>query len=119
VGIKARFEGGKDETHYSSLQLYGDDNMSAICRTVGYTAAIAADLVLKGTITRKGVVLPIEKDVYEPCLLALEREGLVFDEKVIVHEDEDDGAVPRREAAVKNAHGMTTTTTIPEHKVWQ
>ena len=54
-------------------------------------------------------MLPIEKDVYEQCLLALEREGLVFDKKVIVHEDEEDGAIPGRGPTVKNAHGMITT----------
>jgi len=74
----------KRETHHSSMQLFGDEKMSAMCKTVGYTAAIGANLMLNEKIRVKGVLLPTRKEVYVPCLEALEEEGIKFDENVII-----------------------------------
>ena len=58
--IEATFDNGRKETHLSSLQLYGDDKMSAMCKTVGYTAAVGADHLLSGNLeNRKGILIPI------------------------------------------------------------
>ncbi len=47
----------------------GDSSMS---RTVGLPAAIASRMVLEGKITRKGVLVPVTPDIYEPVLAELE-----------------------------------------------
>ena len=87
--IEATFDDGRKETHLSSLQLYGDDKMSAMCKTVGYTAAVGTDLLLSGKLHRKGILLPTCKEIYDPCLDALEKEGLAFEEEVIVENAEN------------------------------
>lgn len=55
----------------------GDSSMS---RTVGLPAAIATGLILKGAITRKGVVVPVTPDVYEPVLAELDHLGIRLEE---------------------------------------
>lgn len=83
TAIEASFEGGPNEIHQSSLIAFGDETMSAMCRTVGFPTAAAADLVLSGALKdHKGLLLPIEKEVYLPILAAVEKEGIVFDESV-------------------------------------
>ena len=79
--IRATFPDGTMENHSSSLQVYGHVNqMSAMCQTVGYTAAIGAELILNGDITEKGILTPMTPNIYEKSLDLLEEEGLVFDE---------------------------------------
>jgi saccharopine dehydrogenase (NADP+, L-glutamate forming)/spermidine synthase len=56
----------------------GDSSMS---RTVGLPAAIATRMILQGTLTRKGVVIPVMPDVYEPILAELEEMGIGFVEE--------------------------------------
>jgi saccharopine dehydrogenase-like NADP-dependent oxidoreductase len=48
--------------------------------TVGLPVAIAAKMILNGTLTEKGVTLPVNKDVYEPILAELETFNIRFDE---------------------------------------
>jgi saccharopine dehydrogenase (NADP+, L-glutamate forming) len=55
----------------------GDSSMS---RTVGLPAAIASRLILQGKITRKGVVVPVTPDIYEPVLAELEKMGITLEE---------------------------------------
>jgi saccharopine dehydrogenase (NADP+, L-glutamate forming) len=55
----------------------GDSSMS---RTVGLPAAIASRLILQGKITRKGVVVPVTPDIYEPVLAELEQLGISLEE---------------------------------------
>jgi alpha-aminoadipic semialdehyde synthase len=74
------------EEHHSSLQAFGtEDTMTAMCKTVGYPAAVAADLILCGNLDHRcgGVLLPTTKDMYEPILEAVKKEGIVFDEHVV------------------------------------
>ena len=54
--------------------------MSAMCKTVGYTAAIGAEMILRGDIVDKGVLTPMDKSIYVKGLELLEEEGLIFDE---------------------------------------
>ena len=83
--ILAQFEDGKIEQHQSSLQAFGDKSMSAMCKTVGYTAAAATNLILNGSLRRqKGLLLPTSKEIYNPILEAVKREGIVFSENVSV-----------------------------------
>lgn len=85
--IEASFDDADDrppnELHHSSLLTFGDESMSAMCRTVGFPAAAAADLILSNGLKDKtGLVLPTDKEIYLPILSAVEKEGIVFEETV-------------------------------------
>jgi alpha-aminoadipic semialdehyde synthase len=63
----------------------GGGLVTAMARTVGFTAAIAAQLILDGAVPsarRGGVVTPVTRDWYGPILEALEGEGIVVKEEV-------------------------------------
>ncbi|XP_008470441.1 alpha-aminoadipic semialdehyde synthase, mitochondrial-like [Diaphorina citri] len=61
-----------------SLVVYGQPNgTTAMAKTVGLPAAIAAKMILEGEIQTKGMVLPLTPDVYRPLLLRLKQEGIV------------------------------------------
>jgi saccharopine dehydrogenase (NADP+, L-glutamate forming) len=55
----------------------GDTSMS---RTVGLPAAVATRLILEGQISRRGVVVPVTPDIYEPVLAELETMGIRLQE---------------------------------------
>ncbi|XP_072242558.1 alpha-aminoadipic semialdehyde synthase, mitochondrial [Leuresthes tenuis] len=75
VGI--RHPTGELETKHISLVVYGDPNsFSAMAKTVGYPAAIAARMVLDGEVSTKGLVVPMIKEIYKPVLARLKKEGL-------------------------------------------
>ncbi|KAA8590419.1 hypothetical protein FQN60_014353 [Etheostoma spectabile] len=83
VGL--RHPTGELETKHISLVVYGDPSgFSAMAKTVGYPAAIAARMVLDGEISTKGIVVPLTKEVYEPTLARLKEEGLHFVSKSTV-----------------------------------
>lgn len=85
VGI--RHSSGEMETRHISLVVYGEPNgFSAMAKTVGYPAAIAAAMVLNGEITTKGLVVPMTKDIYGPVLARLKEEGLRFTTKSTLSE---------------------------------
>lgn len=88
--IGATFDDGRKESHSSSLQVFGDRSMSAMCKTVGQTAAASAELLISGNLQLqdlRGLVLPSRKEIYSPILEAVAREGIKFDEKVEVDEN--------------------------------
>ncbi|XP_047244620.1 alpha-aminoadipic semialdehyde synthase, mitochondrial [Girardinichthys multiradiatus] len=75
VGI--RHPTGELETREIGLVVYGEPTgFSAMAKTVGYPAAIAARMVLDGEISTKGLVVPMTKDIYGPALTQLKEEGL-------------------------------------------
>ncbi|KAM9753870.1 alpha-aminoadipic semialdehyde synthase, mitochondrial isoform 2-T2 [Menidia menidia] len=75
VGI--RHQTGELETKHINLVVYGEPNgFSAMAKTVGYPAAIAARMVLDGEISTKGLVVPMSKEIYQPALSRLKEEGL-------------------------------------------
>jgi alpha-aminoadipic semialdehyde synthase len=83
--IGAVFDGGKKEYHSSSLRVFGDRAMTAMCKTVGQTTAASAELLINGTLqghNLRGLVLPTRKEIYMPVLDAVKREGIKFDENV-------------------------------------
>ncbi|KAH0553318.1 alpha-aminoadipic semialdehyde synthase, mitochondrial [Cotesia glomerata] len=60
-----------------NLVIYGNaDGHSAMSRTVGYPAAIAAKMILDGEIQQRGVILPFTPDIYRPVLNRLRSEGI-------------------------------------------
>lgn len=60
-----------------------DQTYTAMSNTVGLPVAICAKMILNGTITMKGVRLPIHREVYEPILKELENYGIKFNERTI------------------------------------
>ncbi|MDY6801607.1 MAG: saccharopine dehydrogenase C-terminal domain-containing protein [Bacteroidota bacterium] len=75
---------GKNKRIKSSLVVRGKDQVhTAMAITVGIPVAIATKLLLTGVIERRGVVVPITKDVYEPVLKELEEYGINFVEESI------------------------------------
>ncbi len=65
--------------HISHLVTKGLDHWhTAISRTVGLPAAIAAKLILNGEIKTSGVLFPWSKEVYDPVLDELEELGIAY-----------------------------------------
>ena len=52
-----------------------------MAKTVGLTAAIGMRLVLEGKVKERGVLSPITKELYDPCLKELEKHGVVMIEE--------------------------------------
>ncbi|PVU91915.1 hypothetical protein BB559_003931 [Furculomyces boomerangus] len=76
--FSAEFDSGEYELHRSSLVSYGtlsndfSVGETAMARTVGIPAAIAAKVILDGAISTKGVIRPTIKEVYTPILSHLD-----------------------------------------------
>ena len=79
--VVGSFENGATELHSAVLKVDGDDKMSAMCKTVGYTTAIATEMLLRGEILRGGgLLLPTSRHVYAPILDRISNENIVFSE---------------------------------------
>ena len=60
----------------------GEDQMyTSMSNTVGIPAAICAKMILTGELKKKGVTLPVEKDIYTPILKELEEFDIRFVEE--------------------------------------
>ena len=76
--IEYKLEGELFE-HVSYLVTRGlDHGHTAISRTVGLPAAIAAKLILNGEIKSPGVLFPWTKEVYDPVLDELSELGITY-----------------------------------------
>lgn len=65
-----------------TLKLTGENDVhTAMAKTVGLPLGIAAKLILNGTITIKGLHIPVIKEIYEPVLKELKLCGIKFDEQ--------------------------------------
>ena len=65
----------------SSLLVKGENSLrTAMAKTVGLPLGIAATLILKGSITLTGLQIPTSKEIYEPVLAELEKQGICFSE---------------------------------------
>lgn len=65
----------------SALVVKGDDELhTAMAKTVGLPLGIAAVLILENKIAIKGLHIPIIKEIYEPVLAELIKEGIAFNE---------------------------------------
>lgn len=73
-------EGKKFEVQSSMVTKGTDPIFTAMSKTVGLPVAIAAKLILNGTITTPGVQIPITAEIYEPVLKELENFGVEFTE---------------------------------------
>lgn len=73
---------GEQRTLTSSLVVIGEDTQAtAMSKTVGLPLGIAAKLLLQGKIDLKGVIIPVQPQIYEPVLQELEGLGVKFWEK--------------------------------------
>jgi|NOAtaT_6_FD_contig_31_6647584_length_1500_multi_4_in_0_out_0_2 saccharopine dehydrogenase-like NADP-dependent oxidoreductase len=86
--IQATFDDGSVEAVHSNLKLCGDTKMSAMCKTVGYTTAIGAEMILNNKISQKGLITPLEfSDVLcNEVLHLLQEEGIQFEETLLLEE---------------------------------
>lgn len=63
----------------SSLIVKGENSLrTAMAKTVGLPLGIAAKMILNGTIKLTGLRIPTSRQIYEPVLKDLEREGIRF-----------------------------------------
>jgi len=82
-------EAGTKTFHRSTLIEKGDKGgYSAMAKTVGYPAAIAADMILSGKISRKGVCIPVSQDLYEPVLAELKNLNIEMTEQIVKDQSE-------------------------------
>ncbi|RYY54862.1 MAG: saccharopine dehydrogenase [Chitinophagaceae bacterium] len=73
---------GKAHRVQSSLVVKGTDNRhTAMAQTVGLPLGIAARLILEGTITMKGLRIPVYPEIYQPVLDELATRGVRFEER--------------------------------------
>ncbi|KAH7976771.1 hypothetical protein HPB52_019157 [Rhipicephalus sanguineus] len=77
IGIQWHDEKKASIPEHVDMVTYGDPNgYSAMAKTVGYPAAIAAKMILQGEIQGKGMVLPFAQEIYGPMLQRLKNEGI-------------------------------------------
>lgn len=87
-------EDGRRERITSTLVHYGEPGgPTAMSRTVGLPAGIAAKRVLTGELPLTGCHIPDHPAIYEPILHELAAHGLAFDETTVELEGEE---LPRR-----------------------
>lgn len=82
--LKVRYpdDGNRKERVTSTLVHYGEpDGMTAMAKTVGLPAAIAARLLMNDRFPRAGSYIPTDPAIYRPMLEELEQAGLTFDER--------------------------------------
>jgi saccharopine dehydrogenase-like NADP-dependent oxidoreductase len=77
------FQIGKEQRSIiSHLTVTGEDEVeTAMSRTVGIPLAIAAKLLVQGKIKKSGVLIPIEKEIYDPVLAELNTLGIRLEEQ--------------------------------------
>jgi saccharopine dehydrogenase-like NADP-dependent oxidoreductase len=69
----------------SSMVNIGENQVfTAMSNTVGLPVAICGKMILNGTLTLKGVQIPVMKEVYDPILSELENYGITFTEKHLI-----------------------------------
>ncbi len=68
---------GEKKEILASLVAKGDDSVfTAMAKTVGLPIAIATKLLLQNKIRQRGVVIPIDREIYEPILNELKTLGI-------------------------------------------
>ncbi|HUQ97289.1 MAG TPA: saccharopine dehydrogenase C-terminal domain-containing protein, partial [Chitinophagaceae bacterium] len=75
---------GDTYRHCSTLVVKGEtDQQTAMAKTVGLPLGIVANLILKGQLMCKGLLIPTGKEIYEPVLTELEKHAISFQEKTM------------------------------------
>ena len=66
----------------SSLSVKGEDAQdTAMAKTVGLPLAIVSKLILNNKISKRGTMIPVEREVYIPVLDELKKYGIFFHEE--------------------------------------
>lgn len=79
--IGYELNGEKKEARSCLVVKGGDHLRTAMAKTVGLPLGIAARLILNGTLTVRGLHIPVLKDIYEPVLEELATLGVAFTEE--------------------------------------
>ncbi len=67
---------------HSHLVVEGSDqHRTAMAKTVGLPVGIIALMIVQGKIKQRGILLPVQKEIYSPVLKELEKYGIHFSEK--------------------------------------
>jgi len=75
---------GTEQIITSTLEAYGaPDGHSAMALTVGVPCGIATQMVLDGTLSTPGVLVPYSKEICDPLRERLEQEGITMVERVL------------------------------------
>ncbi len=70
----------------SSLIVKGDNAINtAMSKTVGLPLGIVAKLLMQQKIKQRGVIIPIQAEIYEPVLAELKTLGIELEEKEVIH----------------------------------
>ncbi len=73
---------GEEKMIVSAMAVIGKNQVeTSMAMTVGLPLGIATKLLLTGKFEHRGIVLPINKEIYEPILSELKSFGIAFDEK--------------------------------------
>lgn len=84
--FQAAFPDAAAETITSTLVDFGvPGGASSMARTVSLPAAVATDMILTGAIERRGVLRPVQADIYGPILDELMNLDIVCREATITH----------------------------------
>ena len=77
---------GKQNELHSFMVVEGEDSTyTAMSKTVGLPVAICTRLILNEKITKRGVLIPIDEEVYNPILNELAQYGISFEEEEVSH----------------------------------
>ena len=72
---------GEAQQLTTSLVVTGQlSGLTAMAKTVGYPMAVATRLILNDQVRRKGLLIPIHREIYEPILKELPRWDIHFTE---------------------------------------
>ncbi|KAJ3278632.1 hypothetical protein HDU79_001392, partial [Rhizoclosmatium sp. JEL0117] len=78
------YPNGKKEIRTSTGLWFGVPNGdSAMATTVGVPCGIATQLILDGILKRRGVIAPMDAEINNPILEALEKEGIFMVDEII------------------------------------
>ncbi|CAM9276121.1 unnamed protein product, partial [Ectocarpus fasciculatus] len=83
--ISGTLPDGSTEEIVSSLLAFGvpgHDGETAMAATVGYTAGAAAELLIQGLVSERGVIIPTKAEVYEPMLNRLRDCGITWSDTI-------------------------------------
>jgi saccharopine dehydrogenase (NADP+, L-glutamate forming) len=76
------FQNGKENEIQAWLTAKGEDEVqTAMAKTVGLPLAIACKLLLQGKLKSRGVVIPLQPEMYMPILSELKTLGIGLEEK--------------------------------------
>jgi saccharopine dehydrogenase-like NADP-dependent oxidoreductase len=73
---------GKKYKSTSTMKLEGENDLhTAMAKTVGLPLGIATKKILEGSLNLKGLIIPVQKEIYESVLPELESFGINFNEE--------------------------------------